>query len=51
MKGRGQAIAVVGGGGDVSDELAQVFGPVASYLTEGEDGATLIDLASTAAAC
>lgn len=26
-----------------SDELAEVFGPVASYLTEGEGGATLID--------
>jgi hypothetical protein len=25
------------------DELAQVFGPVASYLTEGEDGSTLIE--------
>ena len=26
-----------------TDELAQVFGPVASYLTEGEDGTTLVD--------
>jgi hypothetical protein len=25
------------------DELAQVFGSIASYLTEGEDGATLIE--------
>lgn len=26
-----------------TDELAQVFGPIASYLTEGEDGAAFIE--------